>query len=55
MAEDRHLRGGAKKWSPNGVMKEKVIREKYTKAGDCKGGILEEQKEIVGKKQKKKS
>lgn len=36
-------------WSPNGVMKEKVIREKYTEAGECKGGILEEQKEIIGK------
>lgn len=36
------------------MIKEKVIREKYTKAGEHKGGILEEQKEIIGKKKKKK-
>lgn len=37
------------------MLKEKDIREKYTKAGQGKGGIFEEQKEIKGKKQKKKS
>lgn len=44
------FKGWCKKWSPNGVMKEKVIREKYTEAREHKGGILEEQKEKMGKK-----
>lgn len=37
------------------MMKEKVIMEKDTEAGEHKGGILEGQKEVIGEKQRKKS